>query len=222
MKVAVDAVVFAYSRKTGLSILLIKRKYPPFEKQWALPGGFVLENETLNKAVVRELKEETGVSVNYLEQLYTYGELDRDPRERIISVSYYALIKHNTFMKLTASTDAEEASWFQISKLPKLAFDHKSIIQQAFQRLQNKIKYKPIGFELLDKQFSFADLEHLYASVLDKPFDRRNFSKKILSLGLLTDTGLLTKEGVGRPSKIYTFNKKQYELLEKQGFYFEI
>jgi 8-oxo-dGTP diphosphatase len=223
IKVAVDAIVFGYSKNEGVSVLLIKRKYPPFKDGWAIPGGFILEEESLEEAVKRELLEETGIKVNYLEQLYTFGAPKRDPRQRIISIAYFALVKSSLFQQLKASTDAAEAQWFNINKLPALAFDHKEILQTAIERVRAKIRYQPIGFELLDKKFPFADLEKLYTVLLDRDIDRRNFSKKILSLGLLEDTGeLAPASGAGRPSKIYQFNKKRYEQLLKDGMHFEV
>ena len=191
IKLTVDAIVFGYSKQEGVSVLLIKRKYPPFKDSWALPGGFVLEKESLEEAVKRELLEETGITVNYLEQLYTFGDPNRDPRQRIVSVAYFALVKSALFQQLKASTDADEARWFNINKLPSLAFDHKEIVKKAIERVRTKIRYEPIGFELLDKKFPFADLEKLYAALLDRPIDRRNVTKKILSLDLLEDTGEL-------------------------------
>src|SRR4051812_3834871 len=130
IKLAVDAVVFGYSKEEGVSVLLIKRKIEPFIHQWALPGGFVHNDESLEQAVERELVEETGVKINYLEQLYTFGNTDRDPRMRVVSVVYFGLVKPDSY-QLLASTDAEDAAWFNSKKMPKLAFDHKKIIQTA-------------------------------------------------------------------------------------------
>ncbi len=223
IKVTVDAIVFGYSKNDGVSVLLIRRKYPPFKDSWAIPGGFVLEQENLEEAVKRELIEETGITVNYLEQLYTFGEPKRDPRQRIISIAYFALVKSSLYQQLKASTDAEEAQWFSINKLPVLAFDHNQILQTAIERIRAKIRYQPIGFELLDKKFPFADLEKLYTTLLDRHIDRRNFTKKIMSLGLLEDTGKLAPAlGAGRPSKVYQFNKQRYTQLEKEGIFFEV
>ena len=223
MKVAVDAIVFGYSKTDGVSVLLIQRKYEPFKGSWAIPGGFVLEDESLEEAVARELQEETGITVNYLEQLYTFGEPKRDPRQRIISVSYFGLVKAAQYQELKASTDAENAKWFSIKKLPTLAFDHKQILSVAIERLRAKIRYQPIGFELLDKKFPFSDLEKLYTALLDREINRRNFSKKILSFDFLEETGELSKsEGKGRPSKMYQFNQKRYKELLREGFHFEI
>lgn len=223
IKVAVDAIVFGYSRTDGVSVLLIQRKYPPFKDLWAIPGGFVLEEESLEQAVHRELREETGVTVNYLEQLYTFGDPGRDPRQRVISVAYVALVKSSLYQQLRASTDAEDARWFPIKSLPKLAFDHKRIVHAAIERVRAKIRYQPIGFELLDKKFTFSDLERLYTVLLDRDIDRRNFAKKFMALNVLDETDeVASPEGKGRPSKVYQFNRKRYLQLEKEGINFEI
>ncbi len=223
IKVAVDAIVFGYSKDDGVSILLIKRKYPPHKGKWAIPGGFVLDDEALDIAVERELEEETGVRISYLEQLYTFGEPNRDPRKRVISVSYFGLVNSNQFKKVKASTDAEEAAWFNFKKLPQLAFDHKEILKVAIERLRSKIRYQPIGFELLDNKFTFADLEHLYSSLLDRPIDRRNFKRKMMSFNILEELNEKVKSsGAGRPGTLFRFKKSNYNKLIKQGFHFEI
>lgn len=223
IKVAVDAIVFGYSKQEGVSILLIQRKYPPFRNAWAIPGGFLLPEETLEDAVRRELREETGIEVNYLEQLYTFGAPDRDPRQRIISIAYFALVKSSQFQQLKASTDAENAQWFNFRDLPELAFDHKEILHTAIERIRAKIRYQPIGFELLDRKFPFADLEKLYIDLLGRDIDRRNFSRKMHALDMLEDTNEYARpEGKGRPSKMYQFNKKRYQQLMKEGINFEI
>ena len=223
ISLAVDAIVFGYSKEQGVSILLIKRKYHPFKGDWAIPGGFVLDGESLEEAVERELLEETGIKINYLEQLYTFGKPNRDPRQRIVSVAYFGLVKSTQFEKLNASTDAEEAQWFNIKNLPKLAFDHTNILTIAIERIRNKIKYQPIGFELLDKKFPFSDLEHLYAILLDREIDRRNFKKKIQKLGILEELNEKVKSsGAGRPGNLFQFNKKRYQELLKNGMHFEI
>lgn len=223
IRLTVDAVVFAYSKDDGISVLLIQRRYDPYKGMWALPGGFVLESESLEEAVTRELKEEAGILVTYLEQLYTFGSPKRDPRSRIISVAYYGLVKSSTFQKLKASTDAEAAQWFSIKSIPELGFDHAQIIQTAIERLRAKIVYQPIGFELLDKKFPFSDLEHLYTSVLDREIDRRNFKKKLMGLGILQELDEKVKpQGSGRPGKLYRFDLKKYNDLVQKGVHIEI
>ncbi len=220
IRVAVDAVVFGYHQKE-LSVLLIKRGIEPYKNSWALPGGLVLEHESLENAVKRELQEETGVTINYLEQLYTFGSPERDPRNRVVSVTYFGLVSPIHF-KIVAATDAAEAQWFSLNELPQLAFDHDTILKSALKRLQGKINYQPIGFELLNKEFPFSDLEHLYQTILNRKIDRRNFRKKILSFGILIETDKIYKPSSGRPAKLFKFNTKKYKELESKGFHFEI
>lgn len=223
IKIAVDAVVFGYTKETGVSLLLIKRKYDPFKGDWALPGGFVKDEETLENAVERELYEETSIEINYLEQLFTFGKPDRDPRKRVISVAYFGLINSSQYKTFNAKTDAEEAEWFNIKELPSLGFDHKEIIKTAIRRLRSKIIYQPIGFELLDNKFPFSDLEKLYTKLLDRPIDRRKFKKKIMSLGILDEFD--EKEhakDVGRTGKLYKFNHENYQKLIEKGTHFDI
>ncbi len=220
IKLSVDAVVFGYE-EGNISVLLIKRKYAPFKGQWAIPGGFVIDDESLEDAVERELFEETGIKINYLEQLYTFGKPDRDPRGRVVSIAYFGLVRPNAF-KIYASTDAEQVQWFNINELPKLSFDHKEILQTAIERLQGKITYEPIGFELLDKKFPFSDLEKLYTTLLGREIDRRNFRKKIIGLNVLDELDEKVSKGSGRPANLFQFNQKRYFQLKKEGIIFEI
>ncbi|GAB3899457.1 NUDIX domain-containing protein [Larkinella knui] len=220
IKVAVDAVVFGY-RNQALHLLLIQRKLQPYEGGWALPGGFVLDNESLEAAVQRELREETNVTINYLEQLYTFGAPERDPRFRAIAVAYYALVKPDAF-EIAASTDADDVRWFDINALPELAFDHAEIIRHALRRLRNKLTYEPVGFGLLSEKFLFSDFEKLYSTLLNKPIDRRNFRKKVMSFGILTELDEKRSDGKGRPANLFQFNEDQYFKMKNQGFYFEL
>lgn len=220
IKVAVDAVVFGYEAKE-LSVLLIKRGVQPFKDSWALPGGLVLENESLEQAVERELQEETGVTIDYLEQLYSFGKPGRDPRNRVISVTYFGLVSPNHF-KLQADTDAADVQWFPVNKLPSLAFDHDKILAMAKERLKGKLSYQPIGFELLNTEFPFSELEQLYQTILNRKIDRRNFRKKILSFEILTETDKIYKPESGRPGKLFRFNQQKYKELQNNGFHFEI
>jgi 8-oxo-dGTP diphosphatase len=222
IKVAVDAVVFGYTSREGLSILLIKRDIEPFKNTWALPGGLVGDNETLEEAVQRELKEETGVNINYLEQLYSFGKPHRDPRNRVISITYYGLVKPDAF-ELHADTDAADVAWFNIKKLPELAFDHNDILKVAHERLKNKMLYQPVGFELLEEKFPFSELEKLYIAVLDRPIDRRNFKKKVIKFNFLEETAeKQALDGAGRPGNLFRFNQQKYFQLQRDGVNFEI
>ncbi|MCM5663124.1 NUDIX hydrolase [Galbibacter mesophilus] len=220
IKVAVDAVVFGYTGNE-LELLLIQQKYGSEKNKWALPGGFLKDEEDLQTGVARELNEETGVNPNYLEQLFTFGSINRDPRGRVISVSYMALINPKNYV-LKAATDASDAKWFSIKELPPLAYDHPEIVKKGLERLKSKIHYQPIGFELLNKEFPFSDLEKLYQTILDKSIDRRNFRKKMLSFGVLEETDKSYKPSSGRPAKLFKFNKRKYNELEEKGFHFEI
>jgi len=222
IKVAVDAVVFGYTSKEGLLVLLIKRNIKPFKDNWALPGGLVGNDESLEGAIQRELKEETGVNINYLEQLYSFGKPDRDPRNRVISITYYGLVKPDAF-ELHADTDAADVAWFNINKLPQLAFDHKEILAAAHERLKNKMLYQPVGFELLEEKFPFSELEKLYMAVLDRPIDRRNFKKKVIKYGFLEETmEKQALDGAGRPGNLFRFNEQKYFQLQQEGINFEI
>lgn len=222
LSLTVDAVIFGYDAKDGLSVLLIKRLLEPFKGQWAIPGGFLLAGESLEQAVERELEEETGIKVNYLEQLYTFGKPDRDPRKHIVTVAYYGLVRRNLF-ELYAATDAADAQWFNIKELPLLAFDHADIFKLALDRLRGKIAYQPIGFELLEEEFPLPDLHRLYETLYGQKIDRRNFSKKILQLDILEDLNKFQPHvGRGRPSKLYKFNQAKYFALKEQGMVFEI
>jgi 8-oxo-dGTP diphosphatase len=221
IKVSVDAIVFGYDPDEGVSVLLITRKYKPFENFWALPGGLVDNEESLEEAVKRELKEETGIDVGYLEQLYSFGKPDRDPRNRVVSIAYYGLVRPKG-LSISAQTDAKDVAWFNIKKLPRLAFDHKQIVDVAIKRLRGKLAYEPIGFELLDKKFPFSDLEKLYQTLLDQNLDRRNFKKKIMAYGFLEELDESIQRAVGRPAKLFQFNKKKYFELKESGYNFDI
>lgn len=221
IKVAVDAIVFGYMNG-GLYVLLIKQKFGALKDRWALVGGFVKDNEGLHAAVHRELEEEAGIKVRYLEQLYTFGDnIHRDPRFRVISVAYFALVNSSNIVP-QADTDAEEAGWFLINDIPSLAFDHEEILHTALERLRSKVMYQPIGFDLLPDEFLFSDLENLYTAILGKEIDRRNFRKKILSYGFVEETNTIPLKTGGRPAKYFTFNKTKYEELLKKGLHFEL
>ena len=220
--VAVDCVVFGLDLdEDDLKILLIQRLKDPFAHGWALPGGFMQMDETADAAARRELEEETGVTDVYLEQLYTFTDVDRDPRGRVVSIAYYALAKLSDH-RIRAATDAENVAWFSIRELPRLAFDHKTIIETAIERLRGKVRYAPIGFELLPPRFTLSQLQRLYEIVLEQQLDKRNFRKKILSMEFLVDTGEREQGVAHRAARLYRFDRRKYQKLAKQGFNFDI
>ncbi|MCE9553576.1 MAG: NUDIX hydrolase [Planctomycetes bacterium] len=216
----VDCVVFGLDEE-DLKVLLIQRNLPPFEGKWALPGGFVRLDETLEEAARRELQEETGIENVFQEQLYTVGELGRDPRERVVTVAYLSLVKLSDH-QVTAATDARNAAWFAIDDVPPLAFDHAKILRLAHERLQGKVRYQPIGFELLPAKFTLRQLQHLYEVILDRPLDKRNFRKKILSMEILVELDEVETDVAHRAAQLYKFDRKKYDRLTKRGFNFEI
>lgn len=216
----VDCAVFGLDGGE-LKLMLIQRQLDPFRHRWALPGGFVQMDEALEDAARRELSEETGIERVFLEQLYTFGSPGRDPRGRVVTVAYYALANLADH-RIQAATDAENAGWFSIHDLPTLAFDHADIIGAALERLRNKVRYTPVGFELLPKKFTLSALQRLYETVLERPLDKRNFRKKILGMGLLVETDEVEKDVAHRAARLYRFDRRRYRQLTKRGFEFAI
>jgi 8-oxo-dGTP diphosphatase len=218
----VDCVVFGLDEE-DLKVLLVQRDLPPFKDRWALPGGFVRMEESVDDAARRELREETGLKLNdlYLEQLYTFGDPGRDPRGRVVSVAYYVLVNLADH-SVQAATDARDAAWFSVSDTPSLAFDHDAILAAALGRLKGKVRYQPIGFELLPPKFTLSQLQRLYETVLERPLDKRNFRKKILSMGVLVETDEVQQDVSHRAARLYRFDEDKYRRLKKKGFNFEI
>ncbi|HEY6723113.1 MAG TPA: NUDIX domain-containing protein [Polyangiaceae bacterium] len=214
----VDCVVFA-TYDEGLRVLLIRRGEEPFAGGWALPGGFVRVDETTEAAARRELEEETGLKSAYLEQLYTFSRVDRDPRERVVSVAYYALVKPSA---LAAGSDARSAEWIDVTRLPELAFDHDEILEMALARLRGKIRYQPIGFELLPQKFTLGQLQRLYETILGRELDKRNFRRSFLRMGVLQALDEMEAGVAHRPSQLYRFDRAEYRRLLRHGFNFEI
>lgn len=203
---AVDLVVFGYSANE-LSVLLLNRKEAPFEGGWTLPGAFLQMEERFSDTCSRILQTKLGIDTLYLEQLYSFDEPDRDPRGRAVSIAYYALVNPAKF-EVTAGTMAHDAQWMNVRKLPVLGFDHRHIFKTALQRLRSKILYFPVGFELLDDQFTMTELHELYECILDMPLDRRNFRRKILASEYILPTGTKREGLQNRHPELYVFNKK--------------
>ena len=218
--VTADCVVFGLDEE-DLKVLLIQRGIKPFKGQWALPGGFARVGEALEETARRELEEETGLTEVFLEQLYTFSDPKRDPREHVVTVAYYALVKLSDH-KVHAATDARNAAWFGVEDIPPLAFDHDLILKTAHERLRGKIRYQPIGFELLPQRFPLRMLQAVYEKILDRSLDKRNFRKKILGMGVLDELEEIETDVSHRAARLYRFNKKKYDRMAKRGFNFEI
>ncbi len=206
--VTVDVVILTMRRRR-LEVLLVKRRHWPFEGMWAIPGGFINPDESLEDSARRELEEETGVRDVYLEQLYTFGDPGRDPRTRVITVVYYALIRQEQLHGMVrAGDDAAETRWFPVYSLPEMAFDHQKILTYTMQRMSGKLEYTTIGFQLLPPEFTLGELQEVYEAILNRPLDKRNFRKKVLLTGILEPTNHTRKEGQHRPAALYRFNPR--------------
>jgi 8-oxo-dGTP diphosphatase len=199
----VDPVIFTL-REERLHVLLVRRAEDPFSGMWALPGGFVQGNESLEQAALRELEEETGLKQAYLEQLYTYGEPERDPRGRVVTVAYFALIPSDAPIRIEGGSDASQARWRAVDDLPPLAFDHAQIVEYALRRLRYKLEYSAVGFELLPGEFTLSELQYTYEIILDEKLDKRNFRRRILDANIIESTPHL-RSGEGRPARLYRY-----------------
>ncbi len=227
--VTVDCVVFGVQLSVfgeaptddRLSVLLIERDLSPFEGRLALPGGFVRPTEDLEAAARRELREETGLHDTYLEQLYSFGAPDRDPRGRVVTVAWMALVKPSDH-RLVADTDARRALWVPLAEVGPLAFDHRLILDVATERLRGKLRYRPIGFDLLPDRFTLTWMQRLYEVILERPLDKRNFRRKVLATGLIIDTGERLTGTPHRAPQLYRFDRERYAAVEREGFLFEI
>ena len=215
--VTTDCVIFGFDG-TRLNVLLIERGIDPYKGKWAFPGGFLKIDEAAEEGAKRELFEETGMKTAYIRQFHTFSNPDRDPRERVISIAYYALVR---LSDVKAGDDAAKAQWFPIDKVPSLAFDHDLILRMALTELRRQIHFEPIGFELLSEKFTMTQLQHLYEAILDVRFDRRNFSNKMLKLGILNQLD----ENIMLPNKkeafLYSFNALSYNEMKEKGFRLE-
>ena len=219
--VSVDCVVFGLDLvEESLKVMLIERDVEPYRGEWAIPGGFVRPNETLMEAANRELAEETGITDVFLEQLFTFGDPERDPRW-VVSVAHYALVSPEKH-RIVASTDARQAQWFRVDSLPTVAFDHAKILQTALSRLRGKLTYAPIGFELLPQKFTIKQLQKLYEIVLGQPLDNRNFRKKIFAMDILKELDEIQQGVPHRAARLYRFDERKYNQLLKRGLNFEL
>ena len=215
--VTTDCVIFGFDG-SELQVLLIERGIEPFKGKWAFPGGFLNMDETAGEGALRELKEETGLENAYIEQFNTYSDPGRDPRERVITIAHYALVR---IQEVKGGDDAAKAQWFPIDKVPQLAFDHDKILRDAMRKLRERIHFEPIGFELLPEKFTMRDLQILYESILGVKFDRRNFAKKMMHYELLNQLDETVRPTAKRDALLYSFNKENYELFKKKGFQLE-
>ena len=218
--VTTDCVIFGYDVKEGLSVLLVERGIEPFKGCWAFPGGFLKMDETTEAGALRELKEETEFDVEkgFLEQLGCFSDVNRDPRGRVITIAYYALVQKGA---VKGGDDARNAQWYAIGEIPQLAFDHEKILRVALKRLKEQIHFQPIGFELLPEIFTMPQLQALYESILEVHFDRRNFANKMKHFGMLSEIEDDTpRHGTRTPIK-YRFDKENYERLKAKGFQLE-
>ena len=215
--VTTDCVIFGFDG-SELQVLLIERGIEPFKGKWAFPGGFLNMDETAGEGALRELKEETGLENAYIEQFNTYSDPGRDPRERVITIAHYALVR---IQEVQGGDDAAKAQWFPIDKVPQLAFDHDKILRDAMRKLRERIHFEPIGFELLPEKFTMKELQILYESILGVKFDRRNFAKKMMHYELLNQLDETVRPTAKRDALLYSFNKENYELFKKKGFQME-
>lgn len=217
LRVTVDVVMFTI-REGRLAVLLVRRGIEPFAGRWAIPGGFIQPEEPLEAAALRELEEETGVRDVYLEQLYTFGTPGRDPRGRVVTVAYYALIAANR--ELTAGSDAADARWWPMEGLPELAFDHRRILDYALERLRNKLEYTTVGFQLLPGEFTLSELQAVYEAILGRVLDKRNFRRKLELLDILTPVKGARRGGRTRPAQLFRFSASRFEKLKDKGILF--
>ncbi len=215
--VTTDCVIFGFDG-SDINVLLIKRGLDPFKGCWALPGGFLRMDESASECAKRELKEETGLDTAFMRQLHTFSTPGRDPRERVISIAYYALVR---LSEVCGGDDASDAQWFALSDIPNLAFDHNDILTMAIDRLRRSIHFEPIGFELLPQSFTIKQLQTLYESILGVKFDRRNFYKKMIHLGLLTQVEQPPKPYSRKVAYLFQFNHDRYNELKNNGFKLE-
>ena len=215
--VTTDCVIFGFDG-TSLKVLLVERGLEPFKGRWAFPGGFLNMDESAEAGALRELQEETGLTGAYIKQFHTFSQPDRDPRKRVITIAYYALVR---LQNVRGGDDASRAEWFALDKVPALAFDHDLILRVALNELRKQIHFEPIGFELLPEKFTIKELQLLYEAILDVKFDRRNFYNKMKHLGILTQLDETVQNSPQREAFLFSFNPEKYSELKQKGFRLE-
>ena len=215
--VTTDCVIFGFDG-TALKVLLVERGLDPYKGRWAFPGGFLRMEESAENGALRELQEETGLTGAYVKQFHTFSEPDRDPRERVITIAYYALVR---MQEVRGGDDASKAEWFFLDKVPALAFDHDLILRMALNELRRQIHFEPIGFELLPEKFTIKELQLLYEAILDVKFDRRNFYNKMKHLGILTQLDETVQNSPQKEAFLFKFNPDKYNELKQKGFRLE-
>lgn len=218
--ISIDCIIFGFD-EGELKVLLIKRAKEPLKDGWALPGGFVGQNEDIDVAAKAILEELTGLKKIYMEQLHTFGDVNRYPLARVISIAYSSLVKIGDY-ELRAADNAKEAVWHPVSKIPALVFDHGQMVEMALDRLKTNVQYHPIGFELLPKKFTLTQLQTLYETVLETTLDKRNFRKKILSMDLLIALDEFQRGAPNRAARLFKFDTQKYKELKAKGFMFEL
>ena len=215
--VTTDCVIFGFDG-TKLQVLLVERGIEPYKGHWAFPGGFIKMDESCEEGALRELQEETGLTGAYIEQFHTFSDPDRDPRERVVTVAFYALVR---IQDVKGGDDASRAAWFALDAVPGLAFDHDRILREALKRLRERIHFEPIGFELLPEKFTLKQLQNLYEAILDVRFDRRNFAKKMLHFNILKQLDETVWPTPKREAYLYSFNEESYNELKQKRFRLE-
>ena len=215
--VTADCVIFGFDG-VSIKVLLIQRGIEPYKGQWAFPGGFLQMDETVEECAKRELEEETGLKSASVEQFYTFSAVNRDPRERVITIAHYALVR---LSEVKGGDDAASAQWFAMNEIPSLAFDHERILRMAVKCLKERICFEPIGFELLSEVFTMTELQNLYEAILEVKFDRRNFYNKMLKLGILSEAEPRPAGASRRTPTKYRFNAEKYTELKQKGFRLE-
>lgn len=211
--VTTDCVIFGFDG-TRMKVLLVQRGAEPFKGRWAFPGGFLQMDESAEEGALRELREETGLSGAFIRQFHTFSAPDRDPRERVITIAFYALIR---IQEVTGGDDAADARWFALDEVPQLAFDHDQILRMAEQALRQQIHFEPVGFELLPEKFTLRELRTLYEAILGVRFDKRNFSNKLNRLGLLEQLNEKVNPSRKKEASLFRFNKTKYDELKQKG-----